>query len=116
MLRYVPLLIIVGLELFALIDCLRSERADVRTLPKSAWVLIIILLPIVGLVLWFTLGRPRYNAAGPAARPAVLAPDDDPEFLRNLDVARRQRAEEERLEKLRRDLEERERKLRDQDS
>lgn len=116
MLRLIPLLLIVGLELFALIDCLRSERSDVRSLPKPAWVLIIIFLPLVGLVLWFTLGRPRYGHQTPAARPVVRAPDDDPEFLRNLDIARRQKTEEERLKKLRDDLEARERKLRDQDS
>lgn len=116
MLRFVPILLLVGLQLFTLIDCLRSERSDVRSLPKPAWLLIIIFLPLVGAVLWFTLGRPRYSAQGPVSRPTVLAPDDDPEFLRNLDVARRQRTEEERLRKLRQDLEERERKLRDQDS
>lgn len=116
MLRYLPLLLIVGLELFTLIDCLRSERSGIRSLPKPAWVLIIIFLPLVGVVLWFTLGRPRYTSQGPVARPTVVAPDDDPEFLRNLDVARQQRTEQERLAKLQKDLEERERKLRDQDS
>ncbi|NYE95537.1 hypothetical protein FHU41_001787 [Psychromicrobium silvestre] len=122
MLRYLPLLILLGLELYTLIDCLRSEGSSVRTLPKVAWVLLIIFLPLIGVVLWFALGRPQYgngNAARqvPRAHPtAPMAPDDDPEFLRNLDVARKQKAEEERLRQLQAELEERERKLRDQEN
>ncbi|AJT41920.1 PLDc N-terminal domain-containing protein [Psychromicrobium lacuslunae] len=125
MLRYLPVLILIGLELYALIDCLRTDDRDIRNWPKVAWVLLIIFIPLIGIILWFTLGRPRSESArptphGPVNRGPVnrgpVAPDDDPEFLRNLDTARRHKAEEERLRQLRAELEERERKLRDQEN
>ncbi len=48
---------------------------------------------IIALVLWKAMNptrrdapsAPRRSAAGPATRPRVSAPDDDPEFLRELD-------------------------------
>ncbi|ABY24429.1 membrane protein [Renibacterium salmoninarum ATCC 33209] len=117
MLRYLPLLIVVGIQLYALIDCIRSEASHIRSLPKPAWALIIIILPIIGFVLWFFLGRLQYGTASAVrSQPTIVAPDDDAEFLRNLDVTRKQKAEEARLKQLRDELEERERQLRDQDS
>lgn len=115
MLRYLPVLILIGLELYALIDCLRTDDRDVRNWPKVAWVLLIIFVPLIGVILWFTLGRPR-SETPQAVHRGPVAPDDDPEFLRNLDTARRQKTEEERLRQLRAELEERERKLRDQEN
>ncbi|WP_394939947.1 PLD nuclease N-terminal domain-containing protein [Psychromicrobium sp. YIM B11713] len=115
MLRLLPFIILLGLEIYALIDCLRSDEQHIRNLPKVGWALLIVFIPLIGLVLWFTLGRPRYQAE-PPVRKAPMAPDDDPDFLRNLDIARRQKTEEERLRLLRAELEERERKLRDQES
>ncbi|MGA7204824.1 MAG: PLD nuclease N-terminal domain-containing protein, partial [Specibacter sp.] len=100
--RYIPVIFGVVLFIYGLIDCLRSEPADIRSIPKPAWLLVIVLLPIVGVVLWFFFGRPQYAAAGPnpanrpvagprgpspSARPTrFVAPDDDPAFLRDLDV------------------------------
>ena len=65
----------------------------------------------MGAVLWFLIGRP-YNI-GPAPQPAShpTAPDDDPDFLRNLEARRRKQAEAERLKKLKAELEAKERKL-----
>ncbi|MCW1250058.1 PLDc N-terminal domain-containing protein [Acaricomes phytoseiuli] len=108
--RVLLVLVILGVTIYALIDCLRTERGSVRTLPKPAWILLIVLLPAVGAALWFFLGRPR-RQAGPARPARSVAPDDDPDFLRNLEIHRRQKAEEQRLEEKRRELEERERKL-----
>ena len=55
----------------------------------------ILLLPFAGPVLYLMLGRAPEAPPAPAARP--LAPDDDPEFLRRLELERRRRlAEDER--------------------
>lgn len=137
--RYIPVIFVVVLFIYGLIDCLRSDASDVRSIPKAAWILVILLLPVIGVLLWFFLGRPQYaqpegNAGarpnfggfgpigGPSqypSRPArSTAPDDDPAFLRNLERTRRLKAEEDRLRKLKDELdardETREDKSRDQ--
>ena len=59
----------------------RSEAS-----PRPAWLLIIIILPLVGVLLWFFFGRPRYLPEPTGHTRAPLAPDDDPDFLRNLEA------------------------------
>lgn len=125
--RYIPVIIGVVLFIYGLIDCIRSEPADVRSIPKPAWILVCLLLPLIGVILWFFFGRPRYapeTQARPAqsfpgsaysARPKrYLAPDDDPAFLRDLEVSRAQKAEADRLRKLKAELDAREAKLREE--
>jgi Phospholipase_D-nuclease N-terminal len=89
---YVVLLLAVGVTIYALVDCWRSTDDEVRGLPRPAWILIVILFPPLGAAAYLFLGRGQ--ASVPRAR--VLAPDDDPEFLRQLDQQRRRRAAEER--------------------
>lgn len=84
----------VGVIIYSLIDCARSDARDIRGLRRGPWLAIILLLPVIGGILWLTLGRPRY--ASPGSVPTRgKGPDDDPEFLRDLDRRRRQ-AERER--------------------
>lgn len=84
----------VGVIIYSLIDCARSDPRDIRALRRGPWLAIILLLPVIGGILWLTLGRPRY--ARPGTGPVRgRGPDDDPEFLRELDRQRRQ-AERER--------------------
>lgn len=83
MVRFLPLLINLGLLVYTLIDCARTDPAQVRNLPKPVWVLLIILLPLLGGIGWLIAGRPRPGPRrGP--RPGPIGPDDDPEFLRRL--------------------------------
>jgi hypothetical protein len=131
--RYIiPVTLAVVLFVYGLIDCIRSEPRDVRSISKSAWVAVIVVLNVIGVALWFMLGRPRYAPAsfgsqqgstslatsrrGPSSGPAgrSTAPDDDPDFLRNLALNRAQKLEAERLRKLKSELDAREAKLRDQ--
>lgn len=87
----------VGLVIYALIECAQSERYQVRAVPKGAWLLIILLLPVVGAVLWLFFGRPRTDdAARDAAR--GRGPDDDPQFLRNLEERRKQQEQARKLQ------------------
>ncbi len=129
--RYIiPIALGVVIFVYGLIDCLRSEPGDVRSIPKTAWVLVIVFLNVIGVALWFLFGRPQYAPAGAAqrsggqvpgpSRPAAsgygraVAPDDDPQFLHNLEVNREQQLEAERLRKLKAELDAREAKLREQ--
>ena len=103
--RYLPVLLLIGLEIFALIDCIQTPNDEVRHLPKLAWIILIVIAPLGGAIAWLFTGRPRGTAAegsqpirsgGSAARRSTrpLGPDDDPEFLEQL---RRQDAEHERM-------------------
>ncbi len=93
LLRVVLVLVIVGVTVYALVDCLRTDGTEVRLLPRPLWCLVILVVPLVGAVGWLVAGRSKDAPATPAARP--LAPDDDPDFLRRLDQERRRRAAEE---------------------
>lgn len=69
----------VVLTVFAIVDCALTERARVRALPRWAWLLIALLVPVVGPVLWLVVGRGSARQR-PVTR--VIGPDDDPAFLR----------------------------------
>ncbi|MDD0859392.1 PLD nuclease N-terminal domain-containing protein [Arthrobacter alpinus] len=67
--RYIiPVTLGVVLFVYGLIDCIRSSEAnDVRSIPKPAWILVIIFLNVIGVGLWFLFGRPQYARAAPGA-------------------------------------------------
>ena len=50
--------VLVGLLIYCLVDIVTSDRSQVRNLPKWAWFLLVLVLPLVGVMLWFLLGRP----------------------------------------------------------
>lgn len=89
-------LVAVALTIYSMIDCARTERHQIRSLPKSAWLLVILLLPLVGAGLWYLLGRPNSAHPGQSA-PRSKAPDDDEDFLRQLEIWRRQQQRETEL-------------------
>ncbi len=68
---------------FSIVDCAVQPQTRHRGVPKGAWVAIVILVPVLGGILWFVLGRRRGGAAGAVRR----APDDDPEFLHGISRA-----------------------------
>ncbi|WP_022908106.1 MULTISPECIES: PLDc N-terminal domain-containing protein [unclassified Curtobacterium] len=47
----------VVLLVFALIDILTKGDDQVRGLPKFAWVLLVVLVPVVGSIVWFAVGH-----------------------------------------------------------
>ena len=101
-------ILLIGFLLFCLLDVITSDPGDIRHLPKIGWLLLVVLLNPIGGVAWLIAGRPR-----PVTRPGglpykgntgtatstgrtrgfadterprrVIAPDDDPEFLANLE-------------------------------
>lgn len=83
-------MVTVGVAIYALVDCLRSRPDEIRGLPKVLWLVAIVLMPLVGAVAYLVLGRvtvPGTPGTTPDGR-RVVAPDDDPEFLRSLRVRR----------------------------
>ncbi|MEI3848463.1 MULTISPECIES: PLDc N-terminal domain-containing protein [unclassified Microbacterium] len=61
---------------FTIVDCAVQPPTRHRGVSKPVWLLIVVLLPVLGGILWLIVGRARGSSA--AAR---RAPDDDPEFL-----------------------------------
>lgn len=92
------------LWVYAFIDALTTPAPEVRILPKVVWLVVILLLPLVGALLWLVFGRPRlaapqgrertptpqtpdlaptdFSQRGSGDRP--IGPDDDPDFLRDI--------------------------------
>jgi hypothetical protein len=112
----------IALGAIALISCLSANEAEIRALPRIAWVLIILFFPLIGPIAWFAAGRPAPAAGQPGGwrigggfpehrRPRTVAPDDDPEFLGSLD-AERSTQDRELFERWEEDLRRREGELR----
>jgi hypothetical protein len=97
-----------ALWVFCLVDAIGSPSERIRNLPKAAWVVIVLLFPLVGSIAWLVAGRPdsggaarpsAYERAQPAfpeydrpGRAAAVDPEKDEEFLRRV----RERAEAQR--------------------
>lgn len=95
MIRVVAILIVIALAVSCLVECVQTDRRQVRYLPKALW-LFLIVIPVLGPVAWFVAGRPRRTRTKRDGRPALprppaaaRAPDDDPAFLAQLDLDRR---------------------------
>ena len=100
MLRALFYVIPIVLAIFAVVDCVQTPDDELRGLPRFAWLLVILFIPIAGPVAWLMVGTDhgdadRQRSAWPAGpgnnepglrRPVrrVIAPDDDPEFLSQL--------------------------------
>ena len=75
-----------AVTLYGLFDCLLRDRGLIRVLPKPAWALIILFIPVLGFVLWYLFGRGSEGRPASAARPrGQVAPDDDEDYLRQVD-------------------------------
>lgn len=61
---------------FAIVDVAVQPATRHRAVSKPVWIAIVVLLPVLGGLLWFAVGRVRRSTV--ASR---RAPDDDPEFL-----------------------------------
>lgn len=76
MVRFViiGIVIAVAFTLYALVDAAMTDGARARGVSKPVWILLVVLLPVVGGILWFLVGK---GAPRTARQPA---PDDDPRF------------------------------------
>jgi hypothetical protein len=90
--------VVIAIDIFAIVDLALTDPRRVRALNKFLWVLIILVLPVVGALLWVTLGKDRKDRGG---QTRTIAPDDDPTFLRNL---RRDEEQDERIRRLEQEL------------
>jgi Phospholipase_D-nuclease N-terminal len=113
-LAVVLVLVALGVWLFCIFEVLSTDESEIRHLPKFAWFLIVLFGFQLGAIAWLLFGRRRRfvtaevtawppefltsrDAGGDGTgagggRGGPLGPDDDPEFLRQLD--RRLRGDE----------------------
>lgn len=80
--RVLLTVLILGLSIYAFIDCLQTTAPKV--LPKPVWLLLIVAAPVLGPILWLLFGRTNRGGWGRGDDEPV-GPDDDPSFLRDLD-------------------------------
>lgn len=102
----IPLILVsLGIMIYALIEAISTPKERTRIMSKSVWIIVIVLIPLVGGILWLLFGNENAylastvqgfkKASGPI-RPSN--PDDDDAFLRQLDI---QRAQERKARELR---------------
>ncbi len=84
MLRVALVLLGLAVYIWFIVDVLRTPGASTRTLPKFVWLLIVILLPLLGGLIWLIAGRPKLDRPGRRRRRGPIAPDDNPAFLRQI--------------------------------
>jgi len=106
-------LVLLGLWIFCIIDVITTEEYRVRNLPKTLWLIIVLLLPDIGSIAWLVAGHPWEPKRAPQTRlqrefpeydrpgrQEATNPEDDETFLRQLreraDQQRRKAAEERR--------------------
>lgn len=101
----IAIVAVVVFTIYAVVDCALFDRSRIRGLPRGWWIVVILLVPIIGGLLWFVVGRGRSlrfgRGGGSGGGRRSNAPDDDPEFLRRL---RDDAAHEERIRKLEQEL------------
>ena len=97
------------LVLGALIDIILRQDGQVKHLPKTMWIMIVIFLPLIGCILWFTIGReyatpidrggfgdprrretPRPDAAEPVRRNGKTTEDELAELDREIEFYTKQ--------------------------
>ncbi len=106
--RNLVAVLLVGLVIYTIIDVTRSEPEERYGVSRALWILLIVVLPVIGSVVWLVArqnarargagggdggaggggSKPRPQRPGPR-RPGPVAPDDDPEFLWRLEQQQR---------------------------
>lgn len=67
----------VALTVYAVVDCAMSDANRTRIFRKPIWLVIVLLLPVIGPLLWMFMGK------GPLGKDQ-RAPDNDVDYLRSI--------------------------------
>lgn len=86
------IVVLVIFTVFVTVFAASADSKAVRNLPKWVWILFCIFLTPIGGILYLAVGRPLPHR-GDRGKTKTVAPDDDPDFLR--DLAKRMREEDE---------------------
>ncbi len=100
MIRFVIIgaVIAVAFTLYSLVDAAMTDSSRARGVTKPVWVVLTVVLPVIGGVLWFVIGKGEPGAAKPRRA------DDDPRFtgtrLSDTELDEHMRELEDRLREL----------------
>lgn len=72
----VGVVVAVAFTLYSLVDAAMTDHTRARGVSKPVWIVIIVLLPVIGGLLWLLIGKG--DVASVAQR--RQSPDDDPRF------------------------------------
>lgn len=79
-----PTLLILAFTVYCLVSIVQAPDGALRSLPRWAWLLLVLFFPLAGGLAYLIAGRPIGGMA-PRPRPAApRGPDDDEDFLRKL--------------------------------
>ena len=70
----VAIVVAVAFTLYALVDAAMTDASRARGVNKPVWIVFIVVFPVIGALLWVTVGK-----GAPRPDPPVPA-DDDPRF------------------------------------
>ncbi|GAA5153551.1 hypothetical protein GCM10025768_23370 [Microbacterium pseudoresistens] len=74
--------------IYSIVDCAVQPATRHRGVSKGAWIAIVVLIPVIGGLLWFVLGRRRPGETG---GDLFIPLDDDPAHLRRISEAEQER-------------------------
>jgi len=84
--------------IWALFDCIATDSAMCRNLPKPIWIILVLILPDIGALAWLLLGRPEKASWRPGStdysaprRPIAL--EDSPRYSASPSITDRRSAE-----------------------
>ena len=60
-------LVLIAFWIWALFDCIATDSALCRNLPKGFWIILVLILPDIGALAWLLLGRPERAGWRPGA-------------------------------------------------
>ena len=71
--------------IWALLDCIATDSAMCRNLPKPMWIVLVLILPDLGAIIWLLLGRPekahwRPGSTDYASPRRPLGAEDSPHY------------------------------------
>lgn len=85
MVRFLPIVIIVLLMIYCVVEVAQSRSDEVRRAPRWLWASAVIAVPLFGSLAWLFFGRPNAKSIADAVDERFpIAPDDDQDFLNRL--------------------------------
>lgn len=76
--RVLPVLVLLALTIYAVVDLTQTDPLDVPYMPKWMWLIVVICLPGIGPLAWIILG---HRGVGNSQYTDPLPPDDNPDWL-----------------------------------
>ena len=77
--------LLIALWLYCIFDVIATDEILIRSLPKMAWLIIVIIIPDIGSIAWLALGRPQFAGWRPGDTEGrqtrrVVGPEDRADF------------------------------------